>query len=83
MEHISDYLNDISSEEAIIELNKYHNCVTKEPKYAAIRDSISELMKVIFDNCPKCEDRKEALKCARLVRMWANSAIALEDLKKG
>lgn len=81
MQHISDRLNECTSDEAIAELNKYHCCPTKETRYQAVRDSVGELMKVIFENCPQCEDRNEALKSLRMVRMWANSAIALEGVK--
>lgn len=81
MQHISDVLNELDSQQAIIELNKYHCDPAKEDKYQAIRNGVGALMTAIFEHVPKCDDRKQALQSLRLTRMWANSAIALQGVE--
>ena len=79
MTHISNLIGSSGfSYEEIAELNKYHNCPSKEMNYQEVRDACNALMMVIVNNCPVCEDRTTALQSVRLARMWANSAIALD-----
>ena len=78
--HISDelYLTEVVSTELIHEVNLFHPSKDKEERFTAVREACEELMQVVCNNCPMCDDRVEALKSIRLVRMWANSSIALE-----
>lgn len=78
--HVS---NDIGrqkefSDEFVKDLHAYHNDPTKEKKFAEVRAACEFLFKVVAENCPQCADRTTALQTVRLVRMWANSAIALD-----
>ena len=82
MIHISDRLHEDLSASDISELNKYHKHPSKEAKYQNIRDACNILMIALQDNCPRCKDREEAIKTVRLTRMWANSAIALDEVSE-
>ena len=66
------------SDEFVKDLNAYHDDSSKEKKYAEVREACELLFKVVANNCPQCADRTTALQTVRLVRMWANSAIALD-----
>jgi hypothetical protein len=78
--HPSDLLNELDAE-SIEHLNKYHDHPSKNGKYAAVRSASSLLMRIIAKNCPPCADRIAAINSVRLARMWANSAIALEQVE--
>jgi hypothetical protein len=79
--HISDVIGTpFFGKSNLEELNKYHNSPDKEAKYQAVRKACENLMAVILDNCPSCRDQTEAIHATRLVRMWANSAIALDEI---
>lgn len=54
---------------------------TKIEKFDRIAKACEELMKVILENAPDCADRTTALRAARESRMWANSAVALDNAK--
>ena len=68
------------TDEFFEELNRYHDDPSKNARFAAVREVCVQMMKVGRDNCPSCADRTKALQYVRSVRMWANSAIALEGV---
>jgi hypothetical protein len=81
--HLSNILsNEDLTNEQIHDLNDYHYDVAKLPRYKAVRDACELLMIVIRDNAPRCADRTKAFQKLRVVRMLANSAIALEGVGK-
>ncbi len=50
-----------------------------EPEFKAIAQGCEDFLITILKNCPPCADRTTALNRVREARMWANSAIALEE----
>ena len=46
--------------------------------FEKIRQATVNYMTIILENCPACEDRYDALKLLREVRMRANSSIAMK-----
>jgi len=57
----------------------YHSKPDAEPEFKAIAQACEENLIEILRNCPPCADRTHALNAVRQARMWANSAIALEE----
>ena len=55
----------------------YHNDLTKNAKYQAMREAAKNLAKVILENCPDCADRSAALRQVRESVMSANAGLAL------
>lgn len=47
-------------------------------KYKAIRAAAKDFALVIFDNCPACADRTDAIRKVREAVMTANASIALD-----
>lgn len=46
-------------------------------KYENLACCAETLIESILKNAPECADRSEAIRCARMAKMWASSAIAL------
>lgn len=51
----------------------------KVPKFERIAKASEEFMRVILESAPDCADRSTALRDIRSARMWANSAISLDQ----
>ena len=61
------------------EIFTYHKPTEKEQEgYEAIKRATIVYAKVMLKYCPPCEDRWDALKALRQLRMKANSSIALK-----
>lgn len=57
----------------------YHSPDGDKPeRYEAVRGAAKELARVIFDNCPGCADRTDAIRKVREAVMTANASIALD-----
>lgn len=85
MKTISKVLNNFSKDKVTAEvkdiledLNNYHRPSDKGMvAFDKIRQACVDYMVVILENCPPCEDRYDALKLLREVRMRANSSVAM------
>lgn len=51
----------------------------KVPKFEAIAKCSEEFMRLILELVPDCADRSAALRNIREARMWANSAISIDN----
>jgi hypothetical protein len=51
----------------------------KVPKFEIIANACEVFMRVILENSPDCADRSTALRAARSARMWANSALSIDN----
>lgn len=69
-----------------VTLENIERCLTFQPAgrfeqldaFEQVRDGCLALGKVILRKVPECADRSEALRDLRAIRMWCNSAIALD-----
>ena len=66
-------------EETLDKIFTYQKPTEKEQEgYDAIKEATIRYAQVILTCCPPCEDRWDALKMLRELRMKANSSIALK-----
>lgn len=66
----------------IIEATTYHEGTPEQKQgYDAINRATAMMLTAIFQYCPPCADRTDALRKARETRMMANAAIACNGLQ--
>ena len=78
---LMNFKGDITPEikEVLEDLNNYHKPSDKGMlAFEKIRQATVNYMTVILENCPASEDRYDALKLLREVRMRANSSVAMK-----
>jgi len=51
----------------------------KVPKFEKIAKACEDYLRVILECAPDCADRSTAIRDARSARMWANSAISIDN----
>jgi hypothetical protein len=68
------------TQETLKDVVYWHQCSpTQVQRLETIARQCECFLSIVLDICPDCRDRSIAITKIREARMWANSAISLED----